>query len=66
LEPKEHLTKLINLCGVVARDNVSIIGMESAKEGTCWFYFCRQENEKGLLKKTYGTFRSTSGIQQMQ
>jgi ribosomal protein L24 len=24
LEPKEHLTKFINQCGVVARDNVSI------------------------------------------
>ena len=39
-------------------------GMEGAKEGTSWFQFCRQENEKGLLEKAYGTFHSTSGIQQ--
>ena len=30
--------------------------MEGAKEGTSWFQFCRQENEKGLLEKAYGTF----------
>ena len=35
-----------------------------SQKGTSWFQFCRQENEKGLLEKAYGTFHSTSGIQQ--
>jgi ribosomal protein L24 len=53
LEPKEHLTKFINQCGVVARDNVSITLQEwnRPKKSRVGFTFVDKTTQKDCWRK---------------
>jgi hypothetical protein len=68
LEPKMHVTKFVNQCGVIVRETIPITVQEwnEPKKSRLGARFVDVRSKKRPLENAHGKFYSTSRVPQIQ